>query len=150
LKSLGQVFCRSSKEFGQGLSRQKTTRRKPGDHDVALCLISALKLRGHTPPFFGNPLTQESRAIREWDALEFAKGEKVDRLPIDKHHFLKVQDNAPAFLLDRLFYRVQMFHLNPSAHAQYDRVLAANKPLDLAGHLGPTFSLALKQDARHS
>lgn len=56
----------------------------------------------NTALFFGNPLTQEVRTIRECDALKFANCEKVDDLAIDKLHFFEIEMHTSASVLYEL------------------------------------------------
>jgi hypothetical protein len=85
-------------------------------------------------PFFGDPLLQESGTVPKLHTLAFASREKRYNVPINEHHFHKIEDCIVALLADRCLDHTEVFSPNSPAHAEHAFAIIANETFDLKRH----------------
>src|SRR5262245_63175005 len=87
-----------------------------------------------TKPLPVDPLPYIGRAISELDSVGFAESKKADRFAIYQSYLPEIESHRASFPSEQFSQRIHVLRVNPTTHAQDDKVFCSDKSFDSEGH----------------
>src|SRR5262249_16991548 len=114
-------------------------RRPPGSGLRISAVVSSSRMRAPsirviTKPLPVDPLPYIGRAISELDSVGFAESNKADRFAIYQISLPELESHRASFPSEQFSQRIHVLRLNPTPHAQDDKVFCSDKSFDSEGH----------------